>query len=99
MIPTGGIILYMNQVIKNKIMRRLRIIGGQIRGLEKMIENDTYCIDVITQISAVRQALSVIEDTMLENHLSTHVVEQMRGKARAKAIREILSVYKISKKK
>ncbi|HFC11129.1 MAG TPA: metal-sensitive transcriptional regulator [Candidatus Kaiserbacteria bacterium] len=89
----------MNKTVKNKILRRLKIIEGQVRGLEKMIENDTYCIDVITQTSAVRNALSSVEDSVLENHLSTHVVEQMKNGSHVKAIKEILAVYKVSKKK
>ncbi|HQU08164.1 MAG: hypothetical protein B7X04_00045 [Parcubacteria group bacterium 21-54-25] len=89
----------MNKNVKSKVVRRLKTIEGQVRGLQKLVENDTYCIDIITQTSAVRSALSAVEDAMLENHLSTHVVEQMKGGSQAKAIREILSVYKVSKKK
>jgi len=89
----------MKQDVKRKVLRRLKTIEGQVRGLEKLVENDTYCIDIITQTSAVRSALSAVEDAMLENHLATHVVEQMKGSSQAKAVREILSVYKISKKK
>ncbi len=89
----------MNKNVKSKVVRRLKTIEGQVRGLQKLVENDTYCIDIVTQTSAVRSALSAVEDAMLENHLSTHVVEQMKGGSQAKAIREILSVYKVSKKK
>lgn len=89
----------MKKLVKEKIGRRLKTIEGQVRGLEKMVHHEAYCIDIITQTSAVRQALSAVEDAMLENHLSTHVVEQMKGGSQAKAIREILSVYKVSKKK
>ena len=89
----------MKTEVKKKLVRRLKTIEGQVRGLEKMIENDTYCIDVITQASAIRQALSAVEDAMLENHLATHVVEQMKGGKQKQAIREILAVYKVSKKK
>ena len=64
-----------------------------------MIEEDTYCVDVITQTQAVKNALSSIEDVMLENHLSTHVVEQIKSGKHRRAIDEILSVYKLSKKK
>lgn len=85
--------------VKKKLVRRLKTIEGQVRGLEKMVENDTYCIDVITQTSAIRHALSGVEDVMLENHLSTHVVEQMRSGSQTKAVREILAAYKVSKKK
>ena len=89
----------MRKEVKKKIHRRLKIIEGQIRGLQKMIEEDTYCVDVITQTQAVKNALSSIEDVMLENHLSTHVVEQIKSGKHRRAIDEILSVYKLSKKK
>mgnify|MGYP005842682003 CR=1 FL=1 len=64
-----------------------------------MVDEDTYCIDIITQTSAVRNALSSVEDIMLENHLSTHVVEQMEGGQSKLAVDEILSVYKLAKRK
>ena len=63
-----------------KIVRRLKILEGQIRGLQDMIEKDTYCVDVITQTSAVKQGLSNIENMILENHLSTFVVNQIHNK-------------------
>lgn len=89
----------MKKEIKKKLTRRLKIIEGQVKGLQKMVEEDTYCIDIITQTSAVRHALSSIEDVMLENHLSVHVVEQMKGGKHKRATDEILSIYKLSKKK
>ena len=89
----------MKKEVKGKIHRRLKIIEGQIRGLQKMVDDDTYCVDVITQTQAVKNALSSVEDTMLENHLSTHVVEQIKNGKHKRAIDEILSVYKLSKKK
>jgi len=89
----------MKKEVKKKIHRRLKIIEGQVRGLQNMVEEEEYCVDIITQTSAVRHALSSIEDVMLENHLSTHVVEQMRSGKHKLATDEILSVYKLSKKK
>ncbi|PIR88068.1 MAG: hypothetical protein COU10_01045 [Candidatus Harrisonbacteria bacterium CG10_big_fil_rev_8_21_14_0_10_45_28] len=84
---------------KKKVLRRLKIIGGQIRGLEKMVGEDKYCVDVITQTSAVRSALSGIEDLLLEGHLATHVVEQMRAGQKGRAVKEIVDLYKLSKRK
>jgi len=84
---------------KQKAIKRLKIISGQIKGLEKMIENDKYCIDIINQSLAVKQALSSFEDFILKNHLSTHVVSQMKTGKSDKAIEEILSIYRLSKKK
>ncbi len=89
----------MRKDVKNKVTRRLKIIGGQLRGLSKMVEDEKYCIDIITQSSAIKNALSGVEDLLLENHLSTHVVEQMKGGSQAKATREIMAVYKVSKNK
>lgn len=70
-----------------------------MRGLQKMVDQNEYCIDVITQTQAVKEALSSFEDVMLENHLSTHVVDQMKSGKHSRAIGEILSIYKVSKKK
>ena len=76
----------------------MKIIEGQVRGLQDMIEKDTYCIDVITQTSAVKQALSGIEDALMESHLGTCVVHQIqKGKERT-AIDEILKVYNLKRK-
>jgi len=83
---------------KNKLIRRLKIVEGQVRGLQEMLENDTYCIDVITQTSAVKQALSGIEDALMEQHLGTCVVHQIqKGKQRV-AVDEILKVYRLKRK-
>ncbi len=89
----------MNQSIKKKVIRRLQIIEGQIRGLSKMVEKETYCIDVINQSLAAKRALSEVEDLMLENHLSSHVVEQIKSGDTKKATMEIVNVYKLSKRK
>lgn len=89
----------MNEDIKKRALRRLRIAEGQIRGLQRMIEDDTYCIDIITQASAIREALSGVEDLLLENHLSTHVVHQIKHGEEDTAIEEILKVYKLKRKK
>lgn len=90
---------YMHQD-KNKasLLRRLKIVEGQIRGLQAMVEKDVYCIDVITQTSAVRQALSKIEDVLLEGHLSTCALKQIKQGREAKAIQEILKVYKLKRR-
>lgn len=81
-----------------KIVRRLKIIEGQIRGLQDMIKKDTYCVDVITQTSAVKQGLSNVENMILENHLSTCVVKQIQSGNAKKAVGEVLKVYKLKRK-
>ena len=89
----------MDEKIKLGVTNRLHRIEGQIKGLGKMVSEDKYCIDIITQSSAIRSALSAVEDLMLENHLSEHVIHQMRQGQEKKAVEEIISVFKKSKKK
>lgn len=83
---------------KQKVLRRLKIIEGQVRGLQEMVEKGTYCIDVITQTSAVKQALSGVEDVMMENHLSTCAINQIKDGREDKAKEEILKVYRLKRK-
>lgn len=83
---------------KPKIVRRLQIIEGQVRGLKEMVEKGTYCIDVITQSSAIKQGLSNIEDMLMEHHLSHCVVDQIKEGKPDKAVGEILKVYKLKRK-
>jgi DNA-binding FrmR family transcriptional regulator len=89
---------YIEEKNKGKLVQRLKLIEGQIRGLQKMIDNDTYCIDVITQTSAVKQGLSNIEDLLLENHLSGCILDQVKSGQTDKAKQEILKVYKLKRK-
>jgi len=83
---------------KQKLIRRLKIVEGQIRGLQEMIEKDTYCIDVITQTSAVKQALTALEDILIEEHLKTCVIRQMKTGKERQAQEEILKVYTLKRK-
>lgn len=83
---------------KQKLMHRLKIIEGQVRGLQEMIEDGKYCIDVITQTSAVKQALSGVEDVIMENHLGTCLVDQIKKGQTEKVTKEILKVYGLKRK-
>ncbi len=80
-----------------KLINRLRIIEGQVRGLQTMIAQQAYCIDIITQTSAVKQALSGVEDALMESHLDTCVVGQVKKGKAAKAKAEILKVYRLKR--
>lgn len=88
----------MKHDMKNKLERRLKIIAGQVRGLQDMVARDVYCIDVITQTSAVKQALTVIEDMLMESHLSTCLIHQIKHGKEKKAAEEILTVYRLKRK-
>ncbi|MEK7105793.1 MAG: metal-sensitive transcriptional regulator [Patescibacteria group bacterium] len=83
---------------KDKLVKRLKIIEGQVRGLQKMIDSGTYCIDIITQTSAVKQGLSNIEDALMETHLGHCVISQIKKGETDKATTEILKVYKLKRK-
>ena len=89
----------MKTAAKKAALRRLRIAAGQMRGLIAMVEGEQYCIDVITQSSAVKEALSAAERIILEGHLTTHVAEQMRSGKKKKAVDEIVKVYRLAQKK
>ena len=64
----------MRKDIKASVQKRLSRIEGQVRGLSKMVDEDRYCIDVVTQISAVRAALRRVEEEVLRDHVA-HCVE------------------------
>ena len=83
---------------KGKLIRRLKIIEGQVRGLQEMVEKGAYCIDVITQTSAVKQALSSVEDALMEEHLSTCAIRQIKKGNEKKAVSEILKVYRLKRR-
>ncbi len=89
----------MRKDIKLKAIRRLKIIEGQVRGLQKMVEDDSYCVNIITQASAIIEAISGVESLVLENHLLQHVVEQMKNGKEDRAVEEILKVYKLAQRK
>ncbi|MCI8365004.1 MAG: metal-sensing transcriptional repressor [Eubacterium sp.] len=60
------------------LLNRLRRIEGQVRGVEKMVENDAYCVDILTQVSAVTAALNSFNKVLLANHIRTCVAEDIR---------------------
>lgn len=63
---------------KGKLLMRLRRAEGQVRGIHRMVEEDTYCIDVLTQVSAVTKALETVALALLEDHLAHCVAEAAR---------------------
>jgi DNA-binding FrmR family transcriptional regulator len=60
---------------KEQILKRLRRAEGQVRGIQRMVEEDTYCIDVLTQVSAATKALETVALALLDDHLSHCVAE------------------------
>jgi DNA-binding FrmR family transcriptional regulator len=71
---------------KDAVLKRLRRVEGQVRGLQRMVENESYCIDVLTQVSAATKALQAVALELLEDHLSHCVADATRvGGAEAEA--------------
>jgi DNA-binding FrmR family transcriptional regulator len=82
--------------MKKDAAMRLRNVEGHIRGIERMLEEGAYCIDVIRQIQAVQAALSKISADILNNHLNTCVTTAIRGgdpAERERVIKEILEIF------
>lgn len=75
---------------KDQYLVRLRRIEGQVRGLQRMIEQDTYCIDVLTQIAAVRSALDAVALGLVEEHVGNCVIgaKHQSDEATADKVRE-----------
>lgn len=80
-----------------QIQNRLRRIEGQVRGLQKLVDEGAYCIDIITQTSAVKRALSGVEDELLARHLSSCVIDQVKRGEEETATKEILKVYALKR--
>ena len=71
---------------KDEYLKRLRRIEGQVRGLQRMVDEDTYCIDILTQVAAVTKALQAVSLGLVEDHIGHCVVEAARtGDAEAAA--------------
>jgi CsoR family transcriptional regulator, copper-sensing transcriptional repressor len=64
---------------KDDVQKRLKRIEGQVRGLQRMVEEDTYCIDILTQVSAVNRALQSVALSLLGEHLSHCVHDAVAG--------------------
>ncbi len=75
---------------KEQLLKRLRRIEGQIRGVEKMVEEERYCIDVLTQISAAQAALDKVALGLLDEH-ARHCVIEAEGELRADRTEELMA--------
>ena len=83
------------------VLKRLRSIAGHVNGIERMVSEGAYWIDVIKQVKAVQAALSKVNDLILANHLNTCVIEAIRGdnkKERERVLDEIVDVFEMAQK-
>jgi len=86
---------------RDQVIRRLRSIQGHVKGIEKMVEEDRYCVDVMRQVMAAQAAMAKLNELILQNHLNTCVIEAVRGndpKARERVLEEIGDVFEMSRK-
>lgn len=91
----------MDDSTRKAITRRLASASGHIKGIERMVEEDTYCIDVIKQIQAVQAALNKVSTMMLDNHLRTCVITAIQGDEpaeRERMLQEVTSVFEVTSK-
>ncbi|HET6939782.1 MAG TPA: metal-sensitive transcriptional regulator [Nocardioides sp.] len=83
---------------KDDVLKRLRRIEGQTRGLQRMVEEDTYCIDVLTQVAAVTKALQAVSLTLLEDHMNHCVMDAARvgdGEGREKVTEAVEAITRL----
>ena len=91
----------MEQTKKAELLRRLKSIAGHIKGIEKMVTDDAYCIDIISQVQAVQAALNKVNVQILDDHLHSCVITAVRGDdsaERERMLQEIASVFEKSTK-
>ncbi len=89
----------MNENIAN--LNRLRTVEGHIRGVQRMVEEGAYCIDIIRQINAVQSALNKISINILEDHLNSCLVSAVKGdnsEDRDRVLKEIIEVFEAATK-
>ncbi len=86
--------------IKKRALHRAKILEGQMRGVQKMIENEDYCMDILTQSLAIQKSIGSLNKLILENHIRTHIKASLTSgseESQEKAIEELLGLYELSK--
>ena len=82
--------------LKQNILSRLKSIEGHIRGIQRMVGEDQYCVDILNQTSAIHRALQKVDAMILENHLQSCVTTAIRGddsRERGRVIRELMLLF------
>ena len=86
---------------KQEVLRRLKTVEGHLRGIQRMVEEDSYCIDVIHQIQAVQSALDKVTAQILDQHLNSCVITAVRGDdlaERERVLKELTEVFQAASK-
>lgn len=85
--------------LKKRALHRNKIIKGQLDGLQKMIDQEAYCVDILTQSLAIQKSLASLSKLVLENHITTHISDMLssgKDSDRDKALEELLNLYELS---
>jgi CsoR family transcriptional regulator, copper-sensing transcriptional repressor len=85
----------MRQEAKTSTLKRLQRVEGQVRGVARMVEEDRYCIDVVTQVSAVRAALRAVEEEILRDHAATCVEHAISSGNKAEQRRKVAELMEV----
>ncbi|MCY4530703.1 MAG: metal-sensitive transcriptional regulator [Chloroflexi bacterium] len=84
---------------KRNALKRLKYIEGHLGGIRRMIEQDTYCVDVLKQTFAVRRAIQKLESVLLEGHLHSCVIERVKDGREEDVLGELLELYSLADKR
>lgn len=78
---------------KTRAIHRIKIIQGHLKKIQEMLENDAYCVDVVHQSRAVQSALKKLDNLIVEDHLNTCVIDQIKYGDEAKTTAELLKLF------
>lgn len=95
--PHRGDMTYRPKNTQERILHRLKIANGHIKKVINMVEEDQYCIDILTQSQAVQSALKEVDNLILQNHLECCVVNDIKKGKTKETIDEVMKVFRKSK--
>ena len=87
-----------NHSSKEEALKRLAYIEGHLKGIRKMVEDDTYCVDILKQSYAVRRAIQKFETTLLQGHLTHCVPEGIREDREDEVVGELVELFELSQR-
>jgi DNA-binding FrmR family transcriptional regulator len=100
--PIGGFKFYLNKMhhnhkkqkdVKTRAVHRIKIIQGHLKKVQKMLENDEYCLDIVHQSRAVQSALKNLDNLIVEEHLNTCVIDQIKNGKEKRTSEELLKLF------
>ncbi len=90
---------HVDRDLKEKTLRRAKIVEGQFKALVGAIDDERYCIDILTQLKAIQSSLKTIGRMVLDNHIKTHVRHMVENKTdKERAVKELIGLLEISDK-